>query len=243
MNILAIGCHPDDLEIACAGTLAKYVKRGDKVFMCHVANGNLGHAVIMPDELRDIRTKEAEAAAKLIGAESINIDVGDMHVEAADRGTIEKVVEVIRYTKPDLIITHNPDDYMRDHVQTSQLAFHASFGSSVPHMKGAILEGVSESAEAYGKIVPIFYMDTLAGIHFIPTEYVDITEEIELKLQALACHESQIKWMLHHDKIDFIDFVRTCSKYRGLQCSVPYAEGFRQYAGWPRFATKRLLPE
>ena len=53
MNILAIGCHPDDLEIACAGTLAKYAKRGDKVIMCHVANGNLGHAIIMPDELRD----------------------------------------------------------------------------------------------------------------------------------------------------------------------------------------------
>lgn len=243
MNILALGCHPDDLEIACAGTLAKYAQRGDKVIMCHVANGNLGHAIIMPDELRGIRTKEAENAARIIGAESINIDVGDMSVEGSNGDTISKVVEVIRYAKPDLIITHNPDDYMRDHMQTSQLAFHASFGATVPHMKGAILPGISEAAEAFGVIVPIFYMDTLAGINFIPTEYVDVTDTIELKLEALACHESQIKWMLDHDKIDFIDFVRTCSKYRGLQCSVPYAEGFRQYAGWPRFATKRLLPE
>ena len=234
MNILAIGCHPDDLEIGCAGTLAKYAERGDRVIMCHVANGNLGHVVIMPDELRKMRTKEAEDAAALIGAESINIDVGDMHVEASERERINRLIEVVRYAKPDLIITHNPDDYMRDHQQTSQLAFHASFGSSIPHIQTA--------TEAYGEIVPIFYMDTLAGINFVPTEYVDVTETIETKLKMLACHESQIKWMLEHDKIDFIDFVRTCSKYRGLQCGVPYAEGFRQYAGWPRFSTKRLLP-
>lgn len=234
MNVLAIGCHPDDLEIACAGTLARYASRGDKVIMCHVANGNLGHAVIMPQELRHIRTKEAENAAKIIGAESVNIDVADMCVEAMQTETINKLIEVIRYAKPDLIITHNPDDYMRDHQQTSQLAFHASFGSSIPHIETA--------TQAYNEIVPIFYMDTLAGINFIPTEYVDITDTIELKLRALACHDSQIKWMLDHDKIDFIDFVRICSKYRGLQCGVTYAEGFRQYAGWPRFATKRLLP-
>ncbi len=234
MNILAIGCHPDDLEIACAGTLARYAARGDKVFMCHVANGNLGHAVIEPKELRALRMKEAENAAKIIGAESINIDVGDMHVEASARETINRMIEVVRYAKPDLIITHNPDDYMRDHVQTSQLAFHASFGSSVPHIQTA--------TQAYGEIVPIFYMDTLAGINFVPTEYVDVTQTIDKKLEALACHESQIKWMLDHDKIDFIDFVRTCSKYRGLQCGVPFAEGFRQYAGWPRFVTRRLLP-
>ena len=142
MNILAIGCHPDDLEIGCAGTLAKYAERGDRVIMCHVANGNLGHVVIMPDELRKMRTKEAEDAAALIGAESINIDVGDMHVEASERETINRLIEVVRYAKPDLIITHNPDDYMRDHQQTSQLAFHASFGSSIPHIQTA--------TEAYG---------------------------------------------------------------------------------------------
>jgi len=85
-------------------------------------------------------------------------------------------------------------------------------------------------------------MDTLAGIGFIPTEYVDISDVMDLKLEALACHESQIKWMRDHDGIDFLDFVRTCNKYRGLQASVSYAEGFRQYAGWPRFKTSRLLP-
>ena len=58
MNVLAVGCHPDDVEIGCAGTLAKCVQRGDKVTVCHVANGNMGHEIIKPDELRIIRANE-----------------------------------------------------------------------------------------------------------------------------------------------------------------------------------------
>ena len=55
MRVLAIGAHPDDIEIACAGTLAKCVKRGDKVFVCHLSTGNLGHVIIPPDELTVMR--------------------------------------------------------------------------------------------------------------------------------------------------------------------------------------------
>ena len=127
MNILGIGSHPDDLEIGCGGTLAKYAKQGHKVFMCHIANGNMGHMVIKPDELSKIREKEAENAAKVLGAEAINIDTGDFGVESADKEILRKVVEVVRYTKPDVIITHNPDDYMRDHMEASRIAFDASF--------------------------------------------------------------------------------------------------------------------
>ena len=79
MRVLAIGCHPDDLEIACSGTLRKYVEQGADVYMCHVANGNQGHVVIEPDPLAKIREKEAEAAGKFIGAKEVfNMDVGDM---------------------------------------------------------------------------------------------------------------------------------------------------------------------
>lgn len=234
MNILAVGCHPDDLEIACAGTLIKYVQAGHKVFMCNIANGDMGHAEIMPPELRLIRKKESENAAKIIGAEHLTVDVGDGCVEAGNKDARNGLVEIIRYAKADMIITHNPDDYMRDHMQASQMAYDASFCATLPHL-------FTQSAHTTG-FPPVFYMDTLAGIGFIPTEYVDITSEMERKLEALACHESQIKWMREHDHIDFLDFVRTCNKYRGLQCSVDYAEGFRQYAGWPRFRTARMLP-
>jgi len=233
MNILGIGCHPDDLEVGCGGTLAKYAKQGHKVFMCHIANGDLGHMIHQPPELREIRDKEARNAAAAIGAESLTIDVGDAMVEAGDKGYRDKLVEIVRYTKADVVITHNSEDYMRDHEQTSRLAVDATFCCTLPHL-------VPEK-ERHPLFVPVLYMDTLAGIGFIPTEYVDITEEIEQKLEALACHESQVKWMLEHDHIDFLDFVRTCNKYRGLQSNCLYAEGFRQYAGWPRFGTERLL--
>jgi len=235
MNILAIGCHPDDLEIGCGGTLAKYAKQGHDVVMCHVANGNKGHVVIMPEELRVIRTEEAEEAGKTIGAaEVINIDVSDLEVNSYNEDTVKKVIDVVRYAKPDLIITHSPEDYMRDHKEVGSLVFNASFSSSVPHM--------FTNNPAYPDIVPIFFMDTLAGVNFLPTEYVDITDTIEIKINAMNCHQSQIKWMLEHDKIDFLDFARTVSKFRGLQCGAAYAEGFRKCETWPRLGTKRLLP-
>ena len=85
-------------------------------------------------------------------------------------------------------------------------------------------------------------MDTLAGLNFQPTEYVDITDELELKLEMLECHESQLKWMRDHDNIDFAEFVRTCSRFRGLQCGVQYAEAFTQAYAWPKVKPVRLLP-
>ena len=235
MNVLAVGCHPDDLEIACSGTLAKYAQLGHNVFMCHVANGNRGHAVIMPDELRDIRAKEAQKSGKHIGAkEVISLDVNDLEVNSYDQDTVKKLIDVIRYTKPDVIITHSPQDYMKDHIEVSKMVFDASFSSSVPHM--------FTEHEAYGKIPPIYYMDAFAGVDFMPEEYVDISDFIDLKLEALNFHESQIKWMKEHDKIDFLEFVKSISRFRGIQCGVMYAEGFRRCRAAHRLGTERLLP-
>ena len=234
MRVLAIGCHPDDLEIGCGGTLAKYAQTGNDVFMCHIANGDMGHAVIMPEELRRIRTAEAEKSGALLGAKEVfNIDVPDLVVDSTNPDTVKKVIEIIRHVRPDVIITHSPEDYMTDHLETGRIVFNASFSSSVPHF-GA--------GDVHGLIAPLYYMDTLAGVNFLPEEYVDITDTLELKLQAVDKHESQIKWMRDHDHIDFLDFVRTVSKFRGLQCGAKYAEGFRVCRTWPRQITKRLLP-
>lgn len=234
MRVLAVGCHPDDLEIACTGTLIKYIKRGDEVFMCHVANGCRGHKIIPPEKLGPMRHLEAENAAKLIGAKKIfDLDVNDLEVDSSDMALKRRMIRVIKEVKPDVIITHDPNDYMTDHREVSKLVFDASFGASVDHIEEDL--GVCEPA-------PLYFMDTLAGVGFDPQDYVDVTDEIELKLQALECHETQIKWMREHDKIDFPDFVRTCSKYRGLQSSVQYAEAFRKCYDWPRISTRRLLP-
>ena len=235
MNVLAIGCHPDDLEIACGGTLRKYVERGATVFEAHIANGNQGHVIIMPDELRDIRTKEAEEAGKVLGVKEVfNVDVGDMEVNSHDVEVMDRVADIVRYCKPDVIICHNDEDYMQDHMEASKLATNGAFCSGLGHRQ--------KKYDAFESFIPTYFMDTLAGVNFQPAIYVDITNQIDKKIEALNCHESQLKWMFEHDGIDFADMVKTCSKYRGYQCGVPFAEGFKPYNVYPRYSTKCLLP-
>ena len=138
MNVLAIGCHPDDVEVNCAGTLLRCIERGDKVTVCHVANGNLGHELINEDELRDMRALEAKKAGSLAGIEVITCDVGDLMVYESSKAQRDLVVDVIRKVQPDFIITHSPTDYMPDHVAVSKLVFDASFAASVPHYRTAV---------------------------------------------------------------------------------------------------------
>jgi LmbE family N-acetylglucosaminyl deacetylase len=241
MNVLAIGCHPDDIEIACAGTIAKYVKEGHKVIVCHVSTGNLGHVIIPPDELTIIRANEAKAAGALAGVEVICAGFDDLEIYDGNREARDKLVDVIKYAQPDVIITHDPDDYMPDHTAVSKLVFDASFTATLPNYK---LENPKYSDENTppAKLVPIYYMDTLAGVNFNPTEYVDVTDVMDLKLEMLECHASQLVWMREHDNIDFADMVRTCSKFRGYQCGVDYAEGFRQCQVYLKGTAKRMLP-
>ncbi len=234
MNVLAISAHPDDVEVACAGTLAKCVKRGDKVTVCHVSTGNLGHVLIPPDELAAMRAAEAKKAGALAGIEVICAGFNDLDIYDGNKESRDRIVDVIRYAKPDFIITHTPDDYMPDHVAVSKLVFDASFTATLPNYH--------TKQPGFIPMIPIYYMDSLAGVNFCPTEYVDITDEIDLKIDMLNCHESQIVWARDHDHIDFPDMIRTCSRYRGYQCGVPYAEGFRQCQVYLKGTAQRLLP-
>lgn len=241
MNVLAIGCHPDDIEVCCAGTLAKYVKRGDKVIVAHASSGNLGHVVIPPDELRVIRANEAKKAGSLAGIEVISVGFDDLEIYDNNKQARDKIVDVIRYANPDVIITHNPDDYMPDHTAVSRLVFDASFTATLPNYTDYPHVFSSEDG-APAKLVPIYYMDTVAGVNFVPTEYVDISDTIDLKMEMLECHESQLVWMRDHDNIDFADMIKTCARYRGYQCGADYAEGFRMCQVYLKGTTKRLLP-
>lgn len=234
MNILAIGAHPDDLEMMCGGTLAKYAAQGHKVIMVHVATGNVGHMVISPEELIKIRGKEAQEAGALIGAEVISIGEMDLFVRADDMRTRDKIIDVIRYAKPDLIITHYPHDYMDDHEQTSALVYEASMAATVPHHK--------TQHDFYGRLTPIYYMEPAGGVGPLPEEFVDISDFIEVKLAMLGKHVSQHKWLREHDNMDVIDLSRTLSKLRGYQCDVGYAEGFSACRQYHKLPVKRWLP-
>ena len=233
-TVLVIACHPDDMEIACAGTLLKCKARGDRVVVCHLSSGNLGHVIIPPDELTEMRAKEAERSAEMAGFEIIHSRFDDLAIYDNNKEARDKVVDVIKQVNPDFIITHDPNDYMPDHTAVSRLAFDASFTATLPNYH--------TNGPGAARMVPIYYMDTLCGVNFNPTEYVDVTEHIDKKLEMLECHESQVVWMRDHDGIDFPDMVKTCSRYRGFQCGAEYAEGFRQCQVYLKGTTKRYLP-
>ena len=233
-TVLVISCHPDDMEIACAGTLLKCKERGDRVVVCHLSSGNLGHEIIPPDELTVMRAGEAQRSGAIGGFEVIWGGFNDLEIYDNNKESRDKVVDIIKRIDPDFIITHDPNDYMPDHTATSRLVFDASFSATVPHYKTKV--------DKAARLVPIYYMDNLAGVNFIPEEYVDVTEHIDKKLEMLECHASQVVWMRDHDGIDFPDMVRTCSRYRGYQCGADYAEAFRMCKAYLKGTTKRLLP-
>jgi LmbE family N-acetylglucosaminyl deacetylase len=235
MRVLAVGAHPDDLEILCGGTLARYAAEGHDVVMCHVASGNRGGwATRDPDELAATRAAEAARAAALIGARHVTLGVPDGEIDAGDLGQRTGMVDIVRQVRPDTVITHTVTDYASDHNEVFRLVLDGSFLACIP-----LFQTEREPTEAPP---PIFHMDNIAGFNFTPTEYVDITTTIETKLEMLAQHESQVAWLGEHGANDVIDQTRTLSRLRGMQCGVRYAEGFRPCLRWARLTTRRLLP-
>ena len=132
-TVLCISCHPDDMEIACAGTLLICKKRGDRVVVCHLSSGNLGHEVIPPEQLIEIRRGEAERSAESAGFEVLWGGFHDLDIYDGNKGARDKVVKVIKEVNPDFIITHAPNDYMPDHTAVSRLVFDASFTATLPN--------------------------------------------------------------------------------------------------------------
>ena len=233
MRILAIGAHPDDVEIYCGGTLAKFRERKDSVVMAYVCQGDKGGISTGKIKLSEIRKKEAEEAARIIGAKSISLNFKDSEIFSTME--IRKaVIDLIRMTKPELIITHSPFDYHSDHRITGQVVTDATYIASS--------QGFKTKNPPLSYIPVVYYMDTFAGINFQPTEYVDISEFIEKKIEMIKCHKSQQYHLEKRGKIDIIEMVRDMAKFRGWQSGVRYAEGFKVCDMWPNFKTRRILP-
>ena len=87
----------------------------------------------------------------------------------------------------------------------------------------------------------VYCMEHCAGIDFNPEAYVDITNVFELKKRMLECHSSQISWLGDQFGSSPVSDMETIAKFRGMQCSARYAEGFIQIRAFPSAATQRLL--
>ena len=238
MNILAIGAHPDDIEESCGGTLAKYAKLGHKVFTATATNGNDGSSTLSMEEIAKIRKEEAKRAAAHIGAEYICLDYDDeMFFESREARLA--FINLVRYCRADIILTHNPEDYNPDHELTSKII--NDIAVMIPVAK------IETKAKPYDKIPIIAYFEPVNGLGFVPTEYVDITDVIEVKKAMCYEHQSQISWMQDNYKDtmegkDFFENALIAAKYRGIQCGVEYAEGFRMANDAFRVVPYRVLP-
>ncbi len=232
-TVLAVGAHPDDLELLCGGTLALFSRGGWRVVMTHLTNGEKGGLGGTPEVIRTTRRREAEAAAAVIGAESFCGEIPDAEVVP----TLEYrglVIDIIRRFTPDVLITHSPGDYHADHAATSRLVFEASYLVTIPHFK--------TSHPAAAKLPRLFYMDTVTGQGFEPKEYVDITPVIDLKRRMMKAHASQLAFVQELSGVDFVDMIEVAGRYRGYQCNARYAEAFAEHFAWPRASAARVLP-
>lgn len=235
MNILAIGAHPDDIEILCAGTLALYAQQGHSVSMAVFTSGDMGDKTIPPEKLAVIRRSEAEASAAIIGARLLWPGIMDEHVfpnEAQRR----VMIDLLRRADPDVIFTHSPTDYHPDHRYVSQLVFDSYFQKGLPYIPNQS-EPACRFAEAQ-----LYYMDNIAGIGFLPAEYVDITSVMETKRSMLRCHHSQLRAVSELAGRDILQLTETQSSFRGLGGGCEFAEGFCRVDAWQRGLTRRLLP-
>ena len=130
-RILIIGAHPDDCEVYAGGAAALWRKRGDRVRFVSVTNGNAGHQSVPADVLAARRRGEAEAAARVIGAEHEVLDNDDGALEPTLRVRGE-LIRLVRRFAPDLLLTHRPNDYHPDHRYTSVLVQDSAFLVTVP---------------------------------------------------------------------------------------------------------------
>jgi len=242
-HVLAIHAHPDDIEILAAGTVALLIRRGWTVEIITMAPGDCGTADRSAEEISAIRRKEAADSAAVIGAQYRCMEERDLRIYHNDR-TQEKVTEAIRASKPDIVITGSPQDYMSDHEYTSLLVRNACFNAPIKNYD----THAENHAPILQSIPTLYYTDPLEGTNLfgepvIPHIYVDITETLETKRTMLACHESQRSWLrAHHGVDEYLLAMQRMAKKRGEEVGVPFAEGFRQHRGHG-FPKKDLLKE
>lgn len=235
MNVLAICAHPDDAEIWCGGTLAKYAKRGDRVTIAVVTNGEVGSPTLPKEEIAEIRRLEAIAAAKVIGAELIWMGFRDEFLFDSEETRLA-FIEAMRASEADVVLTHWPDDlYNPDHTITGQVANDVAIMTTVPNIKTA--------SGPLQKIPVVYFIESVAGLGFQPEEYVDITDTFELKRLMLAEHVSQVgDWLKDQYGSNAMEMIEVINRFRGIQSGVRYAEGFIRAKAYPRNITGSLLP-
>jgi LmbE family N-acetylglucosaminyl deacetylase len=199
-RVLVVTAHPDDSEFGAGGTVAKLVKEGKHVSYCILTNGNKGSSdrTMTPEQLVTIREEEQRNAARVLGVEAVDF-LGFPDCELEDtRESRMAVTAAIRRHRPDLLIIQNPNRSKllgashRDHRVAAGIALDCVYPLARDHMAFPELLGQGLEPHKVKEVYSMWWEN--------PDVTVDISETIDLKLKALACHVSQIKDMAGLEK-------------------------------------------
>ena len=209
---MAIGAHPDDIELFMLGTLLSYKARDDEVFVAVATDGAAGKVLGFSD-LANTRKLETEKGLHFFGKPYF-FNFPDGKLSVSDNA-LNKIRNYIYSISPDIIITHAPEDYHPDHVALSNL------------VKSAV-----------GFFCPILFADTLMGVNFIPDYYIDITPYFSKKRSAILEHKSQNPEKF----VEACELQNRFRAAQSNLKSGNYAEAFRHQRSFPFVDIRSMLP-
>lgn len=217
LDILVFAAHPDDVELACSGTVLKHINLGYKVGIIDLTRGELGTR-----GSAEIRTMESENATKILGIHAReNLGFSDGFFEI-DEAHLLKVVEVIRKYQPEIILANAAFDRHPDHKRAGDLVSRANF------LSGLVKIATANQAAWRAKVVYRYIQDNYIEPDFV----VDISGFENKKLEAIKAFKSQFydpnstepKTPISRE--DFLDFILARAKQFGRPINAEYAEGF-----------------
>jgi len=227
--VLAIFAHPDDIEFVAAGTLLLLRDADWQIHYLNLSGGDCGSMTTGPEETRAIREQEGRAAAAILGAEFHQSLASDLCIFYEER-LLRRLAAVVRQVQPQIVLTHSPEDYMEDHMNTARLAVTAAFARGMPNFAtDPPVAPVTGDVTVY-HAMPHGLCDGLRR-PVVPDLFVDTTAVQPLKRQALAAHASQKEWLDATQGMDsYLDAGDEAARVVGrMSGRFAYAEGWRRH--------------
>ncbi len=238
---LAVAAHPDDIEFVMAGTLLLLKEKGYEIHYMNVSSGNCGSTEMDSQQTRIVRAKEGRQAAKILGATFHGSISDDLEI-VYSVDLLRKLGSVIREVGPEIVLTHSPQDYMEDHMNTSRLAVTAAFTRGMPNFPAnPPRQSVQGDVTVYHAL-PHGLRDGLRR-RVAPGAWVDTATVHETKREALAAHKSQKEWLDKSQGMDsYLVSMDEMSEEVGRQSGkFKHAEGWRRHLHLG-FSTKEVDP-
>ena len=240
-RVLAIHCHPDDIEFMMAGTLFLLKEAGCELYYMSLANGCYGSAEYSKEETIRIRREEAKQAATYLGADFYDSIADDLNVFYTPE-LIRKTMAVIREVLPDIILLPSPEEYMEDHINTSRVGVTAAFCRGMPNYPSIPERPAINNEVAIYHAMPYGLTDGLRR-KIDPDFYIDIEGVIEQKTKMLRFHRSQKEWLDKSQGLDsyLMTMKDMCADMGKDSKEFQYAEGWRRHSHHG-FSSKEIMP-